>query len=510
MMRNSSSRLISAILTLSMASVGTVIYLSPLGSHIRSGLPGVKIPGLFGHSSTESSSGSTRALSGGDRGSTKSSRSVDKRRASSTIKIKSDTRARRGSVVEATGGGSPAISTGPATHYLPVVHRLTECWQFKWQQDAQKVYLANLSDPYGLDGDPGPYNGDGIACAGLKVDRSRPRSTPVGAYEPPSPSTATKAQLVSPSHDYFGVAQDGIPGDGKMLDTLDRQAGKAPSAIEWFSGWDSDYRGDLVHSAWRRGALPVMTWMSKATLPGSTEPDSAYSLNQIISGTWDKYLTKYAGQIVRTNLPVVIRFDHEMNGNTYPWSSGMYNNTPQKYIEAWRHVWNIFESVGANDNVIWLWAPNRPDKLVIRAGNGNTPLADSYPGDAYVDWVGTSAYLRYSDQGSTFDGTFGKSINALQAVTSKPIFFPEIAATQSLNGTDLTTLKAEWITNVLGAFAANPDIVGFCWFNNQATHVVDGQDVAYDWRFQSSEASRLAFKAAVGNDAFASGTKPDS
>jgi hypothetical protein len=509
-MRNSSSRLISAVLTLSMASVGTVIYLSPLGSHIRSALPGVKIPGLSGHSSTEGSSGSTQALSAGDRGSRKSSRSVDKRRASLMLKVKSDTRARRGSVVEATGGGSPAISTAPATHYLPVVHRLTECWQFKWQQDAQKVYLANLSDPYGLDGDPGPYNGDGIACTGLKVDRSRPRSTPVGAYEPPSASAATKPQLVSPSHDYFGVAQDGIPGDGKMLDTLDRQAGKAPSAIEWFSGWDSDYRGDLVQSAWRRGALPVMTWMSKATVPGSTEPDSAYSLTQIAQGTWDGYLTRYAGQIVRTNLPVVIRFDHEMNGNTYPWSSGMYNNTPQKYIDAWRHVWNIFEAVGANDNVIWLWSPNRPDNLTVRPGNGNTPLEASYPGDQFVDWVGASAYLRNSDQGPTFGGTFSKSVTALENLTSKPIFFAEIAAIQSERGTDLSELKADWITNVLAEFATDSRIVGFCWFNNSATHVVDGQEVAYDWRFQSSPESRLAFRDAVSDDAFASGTKPDS
>jgi mannan endo-1,4-beta-mannosidase len=509
-MRSSSNRLISGILTLSMASVGTVIYLSPLGSHLRQGLPGVKIPEVSRQASSGGTSTSIQARPASEKKPKTRSADVTKHGSGSTIRVKGGTLARFGSSVDTGSSAGPTSSPAP-TFPLPTHPvQLTACWQFTWQQDAQKVYLANLSDPYGLDGDPGPYNGDGIACSDLKFDPTRPRSRPVGAYEPPASSTATKAQLVSPSQDYFGVAQDGIPGDGKMLDTLDRQAGKAPSALEWFSGWDSDYRGDLVQSVWSRGALPVITWMSKAKLPDSTTPDSAYSLTQIINGAWDGYLTRYAGQIVRTNLPVVIRFDHEMNGHDYPWSSGMYNNTPQKYIDAWRHVWNIFESVGANEDVIWLWSPNRPDNLTVRPGNGNTPLEASYPGDQYVDWVGASAYMRASSQGPTFAGTFSKSVTALDSLTSKPIFFAEIAAIQSENGADLSTLKADWITNVINNFANDGHIIGFCWFNNLATHVVNGEDVAYDWRFQSSAESQQAFKAAISDDTFASGTKPDS
>jgi hypothetical protein len=90
------------------------------------------------------------------------------------------------------------------------------------------------------------------------------------------------------------------------------------------------------------------------------------------------------------------------------------------------------------------------------------------------------------------------------------LFFAEIAAIQSENGKDLSTLKADWITNVLARFASDPRIVGFCWFNNPASHVVSGQTIDYDWRFQSSTASELAFGRAVSDDAFATGTKPDS
>ncbi|HEY6706229.1 MAG TPA: hypothetical protein VJB61_01380, partial [Actinomycetota bacterium] len=69
-------------------------------------------------------------------------------------------------------------SPGPATRAQPARTRTRKpaarhCWDFRWQQDAQRAYLANLRDPSGLDGAPGPRNDDGIACRDLPVDRRR-------------------------------------------------------------------------------------------------------------------------------------------------------------------------------------------------------------------------------------------------------------------------------------------------------------------------------------------------
>ncbi|RLV49832.1 hypothetical protein D9V37_08060 [Nocardioides mangrovicus] len=403
----------------------------------------------------------------------------------------------------ATASATPTHTAAHASIVKSNTAKKISCSSFTYQQDAQAVYVQNLSDPYGLDGKVGPYDGDGLACSALPDDPSRAASTPVGAYVPPTPSAAAKAALVNPSQDYFGYSQNGLPGDSAMFTSLAKQAGKAPSSVGWFQNFDTAYRGDLVTKAWKAGALPVITLM-----PTGADSTKSYSLTSILNGSWDSYLTRYAGDVVRTNLPVTIRFAHEMNSTSYPWAAGMtsYNNTPAKYVAAWRHVWSIFQSVGANDDVIWLWSPSRVDNLVPSSTNGISSIADDYPGDAYVDWVGASVYLRRASVGASYAASFGQTVNQLEALTDKPIFFAETAAIQTDNGADQTALKAAWTANVLSTFAADSRIVGFLWFNNVAT----AEGVTNDWRVSSSADALAAFSAGVAAEAFAAGVDPDS
>lgn len=396
--------------------------------------------------------------------------------------------------------------------------RIEHCWDFHWQQDAQAAYLANLSDPGGLDGAPGPYNGDGLACTQLPVDPSRPASTPVGAYAPPSP--ADKASLVHPTKRYFGVAEDGLPGDDPLYDQIARQTGKTPSAVEWFSYWSTDYESDKVQAAWSRGALPVITWMSEAEK--SSAPDAGdYTLANVVAGRFDSYLLRYAGAVLRTGLPVAIRLDHEMNGNWYPWSAGLPVNQatsagqPNLYVQAWQHIWNVFQSVGANADVIWIWAPVRVDNInphsTTKGFKYETALDEDYPGDDYVDWVGTSAYEYKPTDGWSYENTFRKTFDALGALTAKPVFVAETGATQTVNGTDYTAGKAQWTSQTLAGLASEPNVVGFAWFNNTVNdvHQVDGVPIQTDWQFSSSPAALAAFRAGIANPVFASGNSPD-
>ncbi|MDO9380875.1 MAG: glycosyl hydrolase [Nocardioidaceae bacterium] len=412
----------------------------------------------------------------------------------------------------AGGGGvvQPPRPGVPPTAVPPAAARIEGCWSFDWQQDAQAHYVADLSDPLGLDSGRGGFDGDGLACTDLPVDAKRPVSEPAGAYVEPAPTPAAKAELLSPAKDYYGFSQDGLPGDTAMFDRLDDQVGKAPSSVGWFSGFNQDYRGDLVTKAWRRDALPVVTWMSVAQVSDPTAEKSAYSLTSIIEGQHDAYLYRYAEAVARTGLPVVIRFDHEMNGSWYGWSSGRadYNNTPEKYVAAWRHLWQVFESVGANEDVIWLWSPSRVDDLKPSATNGLSDLEASYPGDQYVDWVGASIYMRRASLGPTYEAAFGRTVDRLKALTSKPLFFAEIGATQAQGGQELSGQKAEWTRNALRRFVEDDDVVGFLWFNNRADHVVDGVPSSLDWRVDSSPEALAAFREAVADDGFAAGSRP--
>ena len=397
---------------------------------------------------------------------------------------------------------TPTPTPIPTPTPSPTTAPKTQCWQFTWQQDAQSAYVANLSDPYGLDGSPGPYDSDGIACTGLPVDPNRSASTPVGQYVPPTASPETKAAIVGSTNAYYGFTQDGLPGDLSIFDDLETSAGKAPSTVGWYQSFDQTFRGDLVTQSWSRGALPVFTWM-----PMDSGSGTAYTLSTIIDGTHDDYLRKFAGDIVRTNLPVVIRFGHEMNGGWYGWSAGRteWNNSPAKFKAAWIHVWQVFQSVGANDNTIWLWSPSRVDNLRPSATNGITAMADDYPGDQYVDWVGASVYLRHASTGPDYAATFGKTIAALEAVTSKPLFFAEVGAIETDGTTDEAGLKTTFIHNTLTAFAADPRIVGFLWNNNVADQIVNGQQVSNDWRFTSNQSAAQMFAADIASSRFRTG-----
>jgi mannan endo-1,4-beta-mannosidase len=482
------NRLLGPILAVSLVTIGTAVYLSPAGpSGSRSATPAADAlssisrsgPSVFGPTSPRTSASSTHSATP-----TPSASS-----SSSAVPTKAE-----------------ILRETTRVTVTPKAPDSATCSKFKYQQDAQAAYVANLSDPNGLDGAAGPNNGDGLACTDLPVDPHRPASTPVDAYVPPPASAAEKSALALPTKDYFGVTQNGLPNATAQLTAIDNELGKAPSSIGYFSTWDQPFNATQVVTSWRAGALPVMTWDSVS----STNPsDSSYSFTNILAGNWDTYLYKYAGDIVRANLPLVIRFDHEMNGNWYSWSAGMaaYNNTPAKYIAVWQYVWNIFQRVGANNDVIWDWSPSRVDTL-NPATVGMSQLSQDYPGDAYVDWVGATVYWRHSNVPTDFNSSFGKTIAQIRAITNKPMFFAEIGAIQSDTGVDQTAAKATWIKNTIAAFLADPSIVGFSWFDNYAS-TPDAPTVTNHWEFDSSPGVLAEFKQDISDPRFANGILPD-
>jgi len=429
----------------------------------------------------------------------------------------------RESVEEAEASLRPGTSP-PTPPAPPPARRIEGCWSFTYQQDAQAYYVAHPQDELGLDGAKGPRNGDGIACAHLPVDPKRPSSVPFWPYEPVVP---TKAELLAPAGRFFGVAEDGIPGDGRLMDKLATQVGKAPSMIEWFSTWDEAYTSRKVDQSWARGAVPVITWMPAHK--GNRVPEDT-SQDNILAGTWDDYLHTYAKAVARHGKPVVMRFAHEQNGNWYPWSAGgnrafyngtrgePYENTPEKFVAMWRHVWQIFEDEGANEFAIWAWTPVRPEGInpnttdISKTSFGLTKMEDSYPGGRYVDWVGVSAYA-YQPGTWSYAATFEKSFIRLRArAPGKPILVAETGASENSGSVSNRERKAAWIADTLAGFANEKSLVGFVWFNNTVVdvHTVDGVRVTTDNKWDTSVQSLAAFTAGIADPVWLTGTAPDT
>jgi hypothetical protein len=403
------------------------------------------------------------------------------------------------SALTATGGARRAART---TVVAPKAAAVRHCGDFRWQQDAQAAYVSNLSDPWGLDGPPGPADDDGIACSLLPVDPARPPSTPAGARPPAPPlpeglpETPTLQALLAPSDDFFGVSTPQAPFDWKDFQIFTAAAEKLPSMVEFFQGWDREFPKDQVIETWRRGALPVLSWEPRPTVqPVGPDSDNTrepgYTLASIIDGSHDEYIDRFATEVRDLGLPVAIRFAHEMNGNWFPWSEERNGNHKGEYVQAWRHVHDRFTAIGAT-NAIWIWSPN-----VITA-RPSVKLAPLYPGDDYVDWMGMVGYYRYvtvepngNSKPATFANTYQSTIDELHTVAVKPIVITELGATE-LGGN-----KAAWITSLFEGLAANPDIIGFVWFD----HSVNGTD----WRIESSDAASTAFASGVADARYRAG-----
>jgi mannan endo-1,4-beta-mannosidase len=368
--------------------------------------------------------------------------------------------------------------------------RWPRCSDFRWQQDAQKAYLKNLADPYGLDGAPGPHNDDGIACNQLRVDPRRAASRPAGAYVAPLPTPPSKAAIMAEPNVRFGLYTTQSPNSFSEVNLVAAMMQKRPDTVGYFVGWDQPFRADSVIESWRNNALPLLTWESHANGAYPRAPDSAYALSKIIGGQYDAYIDSFAAGIAKLKMPLAIRLDHEMNGNWYAWSEDQKYNAKGQYVQMWRHVYDRFQAAGANKYVIWMWAPTRVDNI------GHQSISQYYPGDAYVDWVGMDGYYRDGTKSPTFSSTFGKTLTLLRALSDKPIFLGEVGATESGGR------KAAWVQDFFANLPLNKDIVGFAWFNIAVTSGTGAGKLTNDWRIDSSGASIVAFKAGIASNRY--------
>ncbi|WP_166871658.1 glycoside hydrolase family 26 protein [Salinibacterium sp. ZJ450] len=334
--------------------------------------------------------------------------------------------------------------------------------------------------------------------ASATVNREEPRATPVA-----EPITAPAIdQLLNPSSKYFGMYTEQAPFNWATFDDTASRIGVNPGFVGYFGGWDENFRANAVQRSWETDRLPVLTWESRPIAAKNDEVNAPeYSLPRILDGAFDEYLHQYARDVVATGLPLGIRLNHEMNGVWYPWSemdskgNPINGNRPGDYAKVWKHVHDIFEAEGANDLVIWIWAPNRVDNV---PASHKTPeyLASLYPGDEYVDWIGLSGYLRpayKSDFKPTFDYTFGASLAAVRQVADKPILLAEVGASE------VGGYKPKWITSFFESLARpeNDDIIGFGWFNLAVTTYVEGERLTNDWRVTSRPDSLEAFIAGI-------------
>jgi hypothetical protein len=128
--------------------------------------------------------------------------------------------------------------------------------------------------------------------------------------------------------------------------------------------------------------------------------------------------------------------------------------------------------------VIWIWSPN-----VIR-GMTSVSLSELYPGDAYVDWVGATAYEVTE---STAEQVMGPTLKEIRKFTQKPMLITE-------TGAEPNPEKAAFTASLLAWIPTQPDVIGFVWFE------YNGEDGGRtNWTFEGDPNTLKAFNIGISS-----------
>ncbi|GEM_PF-1416030 len=346
------------------------------------------------------------------------------------------------------------------------------CDDFDEWAAAQATFISDPEAFSHLDGD-----GDGRPCEQLP-------GAPAELPAPPPDAAVLSVNEVRQQAGVFGLHTREAPWWFGEVDYVSRLIGKAPNNLLFFSNWSDPFPAEQVGAAWDRSMTPQIAW--EPVIPGA---DQQPRLREIADGEWDGYIDTWASAAAAHGEPIVLRLAAEMNGDWYPWSAGVNGNEAADFGDMWRHVHQRFDAAGA-DNVVWLWSVNRSDNL-------RSDIADYWPGDEYVDWVGIAGYWRGfgSAPEPTFTAIYDQTLGELRALTSKPILLAEVGA-----GTDVDADRITWLSTLFAGLDANPDIIGFVYFND----IKSGGD----WRIQFSQTVVDTFADGVASDRFPSGVLP--
>lgn len=224
--------------------------------------------------------------------------------------------------------------------------------------------------------------------------------TPPPPQPPPPPIEGTIPTLVWPT----GKCVHGAMTDKDCNETVTAASisefnshVSKPIATDYFT--DNWYNGIHFPAAKANicrdaGCVPYIRMQIWKT-EGNTLADlGPYTHANIIAGDHDAALRQYARDAKAFGDLILLQYCVEVNGNWFPW----FKEGATAYKNACKHVIDLFRDEKAY-NVKWGWQIDATD-------NNNGP--SWYPGDSYIDLVGSSMY-----------GVFGYGQNGMASELSK-------------------------------------------------------------------------------------------
>ncbi len=287
-----------------------------------------------------------------------------------------------------------------------------------------------------------------------------PTPSPSPAPSPTPTPTPTPTPVTSPTPTpVAGTIQWGAYAGETVseIQNFETLMGKQTEIVSVFYAFTDDFPTTYQSAIGAKGKTLLIFW----------EPTT--NLDQINNGNQDAYLRAFAAGAKAYGYPIILAPFHEVNGNWDVWDGTVSNNSPAKFLTAWKHVHDLFIGVNNVKFALSYNAGSVPDVV------GNQ-MSDYYPGDNYVDYLGLDGF-NFGSPWQSFDAIFAVPIIELESY-HKPIYIFSMASTAGAG-------KAAWISD-FGSEVYKFPISGWVWFNQNGT---DG-----NWLVNSDSASLTAFK----------------
>jgi hypothetical protein len=285
----------------------------------------------------------------------------------------------------------------------------------------------------------------------------------------------------------FGGPEDRV--SASRIRAFEHLAGRRIAWAYFSNNWLGGhirFPASRVRAISQAGRVPFIRMMARSGWGRGADPN--FPLRSIDSGAWDPELRRWCDRARDTQIPLLVEFGTEVNGDWFPWN-GRWNGAgrrdrygdplqadgPERFRDAYRRIVDLCRDERAG-NITWFFHvdvggwPRKPWNRI----------ANYWPGDAYVDWVGLSDYGPQvpGEPWVSFRRRLDRAYSRIAALSaSAPIAVLEYGATEDPHH---PSAKARWIRHAIRDVAARrwPRIAALSYWHE-------------DWRNANGSASAL-------------------
>ena len=218
----------------------------------------------------------------------------------------------------------------------------------------------------------------------------------------------------------------------------------------WYNGMA--YPKKSIETIYKKGIVPFVRLMPRSREEQFVK-ESHFTMQHIIDGVFDKELHLWAKEAKIHNIPLLVDFAVESNGDWFSWS-GIFNGKDikdgygdknyydgaERYRDAYRHIIDIFKSEKVT-TITWFFHADIYSNPDVEWNQAKL----YYPGDNYIDWIGVSLYgaqNQKEDYWDSFSEILEERYKTITEIsTKKPIALLEFGVTDNHPLGD----KSEWL-----------------------------------------------------------------